>query len=118
MSRARSCRRLDLLDRKYGHLVVLKRLGANEEGRIRWLVRCDCGQKYAVTSQQLTGTRSVPGVNRCRSCANKYGGSAHVVLKTGKTLGELARETGIKLNTLYVRWMRGWPHDRISEPLR
>jgi hypothetical protein len=35
----------------------------------------------------------------------------------GKTIAQIAAESGVSLNTVYVRWMRGWPIARLGAPI-
>jgi hypothetical protein len=45
--------RLNLVDRRFGRLLVLADAG-NRKGRSRWLCRCDCGKKHTVDGKLLT----------------------------------------------------------------
>jgi hypothetical protein len=42
----------DLIHRRFGKLVALKRIGTRNK-RALWLCRCDCGKKKKVTSKNL-----------------------------------------------------------------
>jgi hypothetical protein len=109
--RHRSCQRLDLTGRKYGRLTVIKRIGPDHRGRVSWRVRCDCGKKYPILADHI-----MRGVRQCLECAKQHSARPWARLKNGKYLCDLAKETGIPLNTLYQRWFRGWPDKRITEP--
>lgn len=39
-------------------------------------------------------------------------------LPSGKTLVDIATETGMKLNTIWARWARGWTEDRLLAGLQ
>ena len=44
---------IDLLDRRYGRLVVFARAGTSNNGVATWHCRCDCGAEVVVRSEQL-----------------------------------------------------------------
>ena len=56
----------NLTNKKFGSLTVIKECGRNNEGRISWLCRCDCGEKRAVTGKSLLQKK----VTRCRKKCN------------------------------------------------
>lgn len=44
---------LNLVGLRFGRLVVIKRAGADEHKRVRWLCRCDCGNKVERDTRAL-----------------------------------------------------------------
>lgn len=52
---------LKLEGQKFGHLTVIKRLRTNNQGRVIWQCKCDCGNLTEVASSRLT-------LGRTRSC--------------------------------------------------
>lgn len=46
---------IDLTGRKFSHLLVLRRSGSNEGGKVLWLCRCDCGKELPITGDGLRG---------------------------------------------------------------
>lgn len=44
---------LNLLGLRFGRLIVVKRLGADEHKRVQWLCRCDCGQVVVLPTRAL-----------------------------------------------------------------
>lgn len=43
----------DLLNQKFGNLVVIARDGSDARGEAKWLCQCDCGQKVSVLGSNL-----------------------------------------------------------------
>jgi hypothetical protein len=59
------------------------------------------------------------GSKRCTRCSKKR--TARLVrehysvrLRDGVTIGQLAEMTGLKLDTVYHRYIRGWPRWRLG----
>ncbi len=76
-------------------------------------VRCDCGRVYDAMASQLVYGR----IRQCRYCRGRASAlKTSVRLPSGKTIAELARETGIKADTLLHRWLRGWPEGDLALP--
>ena len=46
-------KRINLVGRRFGHRVVLRREENNKSGQHRWLCRCDCGQQKVVLGHFL-----------------------------------------------------------------
>ncbi len=44
---------LNLVNNRFGRLVVIKRVANNKRGRTRWLCECDCGNKTIVLGMRL-----------------------------------------------------------------
>ena len=40
-----------------------------------------------------------------------------VRLPDGWTIAQLALVHGLKTNTVYARWLRGWPVERLGDPI-
>ena len=43
----------NLINKKFGHLLVISRYGTASDGHSTWLCKCDCGQKKVVASNNL-----------------------------------------------------------------
>lgn len=50
---------LDLIGRRFGKLIVVKRLENNNRGNTMWLCRCDCGKEKSALGYDLTHGRTV-----------------------------------------------------------
>lgn len=110
-----------MIGRRYGSLRVLALAGiyTSPLGREHCLVlvRCDCGRERKVVAHQIRDkTRS------CRVCSRRQNAQqqrdeASVVLPSGRTLANIAAAAGLKLDTVYHRWIRGWPEKALSEPV-
>jgi len=46
-------KRLDLVGKKFGRLLVLRDVGTNRRQQSSWLCRCDCGNKHIVGTGDL-----------------------------------------------------------------
>lgn len=57
--------RIDLSKRRFGNLIVIGRAPDADDGRTRWLCRCDCGTPKIVRTANLT-TGTVTGCSICR----------------------------------------------------
>lgn len=56
---------LDLKDKRFGMLVVLKRVENTPKGKSRWLCKCDCGTKKIITGNALQwGNTTSCGCNK------------------------------------------------------
>lgn len=103
---------------RFGHQVVIGPARARKRGAtVR--VRCDCGDERDVLERHLL----VDGVKACRPCAlagaaRRVRSELSVKLRTGKTVAQVAQESGLELDTVYGRYRRGWPHERLGDPLR
>jgi hypothetical protein len=47
--------RVDLTGQRFGRLLALEPSGLNEQGKILWLCRCDCGNEIKAPRSYLTG---------------------------------------------------------------
>ena len=43
----------DLVDNRFGNLIVLERAGRNKRGQSLWLCQCDCGREIYVNTARL-----------------------------------------------------------------
>ena len=108
----------DLTGYRHGRIAFVRRLPprTSPSGVVvsYVLVRCDCGKEWAVTLSALHGYSTAP-LSACRACAALDNGRKQSIpLISGETLVEVARRTGVSLNTVYVRWRRGWTRSRAS----
>ena len=44
---------INLLNQRYGKLIVIKELGRTKSGKAQWLCKCDCGNKKIISSASL-----------------------------------------------------------------
>ena len=51
----------NLIGRRFGKLVVIKRVENNDQNKVRWLCQCDCGNTHITISHNLTH-------GLCQSC--------------------------------------------------
>lgn len=58
---------LDLSGKRFGKLVVIKRVGSNNQGNSMWLCKCDCGKESIVNSQHLKS-----GQTKSCGCLKSY----------------------------------------------
>jgi len=120
---------IPMVGKKYGHLTVIANAGRRDYGRPSYarghrlrirLVRvvCDCGAEYDAVAFQVR-----QGVNRCTACAREDNArrqrdETSVRLSNGKTIAQIAASSGLALGTVYRRFLRGWPVERLGVPLR
>jgi hypothetical protein len=120
---------IPMVGKKYGHLTVLADAGRKDYGRkpysrgwrlrLRQVrVRCDCGEEFVARASHVRLR-----IRRCLDCAKEENADrnrneASVYLPNGKTIAQVAEESGVPLNTVYRRWLRGWPVEELGTPLR
>jgi hypothetical protein len=109
---------IDITGRRFGSVKVIRWDGWLGHHKA-WLVRCDCGKEWRTRSQALREGDT----RRCSDCRDQrfreYGKAAlSVRVYNGKTLAQIADAAGLTLNTVYRRWLRGWPVARLGDPLR
>lgn len=63
----------NLVGLRFGKLSVLKKLGKDRHGEMRWLCICDCGSEYESTSNRLTSGQTTC----CRDCMIKKIGDSN-----------------------------------------
>ena len=79
--------------------------------------RCDCGRVSIMEAGSVRdGSR-----RQCLAC-NRFSASirctsSSVALPDGRTIAGIAKAHGLPLNTVYRRWTRGWPLERLADPL-
>lgn len=71
----------NLSNKQFGRLTVLRENGRNNQGKIMWLCRCECGKLKTIYGYSLTRPH-----------------------KSTKSCGCLQRETASKLLKIYRRW--------------
>ncbi len=115
-----------MVGKKYGHLTVLSVARRIHYGKVRpdgsrlsYLtvnVVCDCGAEKEMRATDIASR----GVNRCRRCANEdnriRGRKEWSVRVGGRTLAEIAASSGVPLDTVYHRFLRGWPVGKLGLP--
>lgn len=75
----------DLTGKRFGKLVVIKRVGSDKHGRIKWLCRCDCGNEHVTLGTILKrGQAQSCGCSRHPSLLGKRFGNLVVIGKTEK----------------------------------
>jgi hypothetical protein len=47
-------KKLNLIEQRFGRLVVVEKLEETNSGHIRWLCKCDCGKEKAINGTSLT----------------------------------------------------------------
>lgn len=57
----------DLIGKRFGNLVVTRKLKVNSHRETEWLCICDCGNEYISTSNRLTTGKTT----QCRECSFK-----------------------------------------------
>ena len=55
----RTVYRHNLEGEKFGHLLVLKKVGVNSDNRAEWLCKCDCGKECVVNTRALIENRRI-----------------------------------------------------------
>jgi hypothetical protein len=45
---------LDLIGRRFGRLIVIKQISKNKSGNVKWVCKCDCGNKKETVGSYLT----------------------------------------------------------------
>ena len=79
---------IDLTGKRFGRLVVMKRVKNSKSGRARWLCQCDCGNQKEIVGTNLT------------FCGTK---SCGCILKEKKTEEKTIHgETGIRLYKIWL----------------
>lgn len=115
----------DVAGQYMGVLKVIGVVGRKwvSNGRANWLlwaVECAaCGEQDVLSSNVIYSARKGHHQNFCRRCA--AGGNADaqsVRLPDGRSIREIAKAAGLKHDTVYHRYIRGWPHDQLgAKPL-
>ncbi len=106
-----------MVGKTYGDLLVLDIGGRRGKHRCV-VVQCSCGAEYEVQGHTLRYGYA----QRCRAChdarcARLVREEHSVPLPDGQTVATIAAASGLKLNTVYRRWLRGWPVEKLGAPL-
>jgi hypothetical protein len=109
---------IPMVGKKYGHLTVLERV-PRPPGRTKAAyvhVRCDCGIEYIAQAHHVRNK-----INCCWNCGRKVSAEANRArstrLPSGRTWVEVAEASGVSLNTVTQRWLRGWSEEDLSLPV-
>jgi hypothetical protein len=103
---------INLTGRRFGKWLVLgpgklRTFPSGIQARY-WICRCDCGTRHETQGQHLRHGKS----RQCNDCANHkraaFGRSRSRRVGDGRTVSQIALATGVKLNTVYQRFYRGW----------
>lgn len=119
---------LPMVGSRFGSLTVLSLAGRRDHGinsegwrqrSLLWLVRCDCGVEFTTLGGRLRGDRYYQGTRQCRACAEAEGARRgrmdfSVRLSDGRTIAQIAAASGLKVNTVYRRYLRGWPPEYLG----
>lgn len=111
-----------MVGRVYGDLEVLRLDGRIQfpggQTQLAVLVRCKCGREYQAMSAHVRYGRALQ-CDECRKKASSARGRSKlsVRLPNGLTIAQLAFVHGLDSNTVYRRWLRGWPLERLGDPL-
>jgi len=80
---------MDIINKTFGRLTVIKRNGSDKHGKSLWLCHCDCGNEVIIIGQNLKN-----GVTRSCGCLQKE-------LLTKKNITH-----GMTYTKLYVDWIQ------------
>lgn len=119
---------VEMVGKRYGNLTVIALAGRKDLGRLSYhdghrvrillvLCKCDCGNLWTTPAYQVRQGRT----RRCDECRQERSADYNrkhlsVKLPNGETIGTVALASGIDLDTVYHRWLRGWPMDRLGDP--
>jgi hypothetical protein len=117
----------DLTGQRIGEWTVIRRapsvLTPGGHYRTMWLCRCDCGAMHDVGAGALVRSDGDEGASRrCRACHDRRCAERGRALRshrlpTGETIAQLAHRTGVPLDTVFVRYRRGWPIEKLGAPI-
>ena len=110
---------IPMVGKRYGDLVVLQRVGRPKGAcfKASWVrVKCRCGKVWTTEAHHVRSGRT----KRCLKChkATAKERRISVRLPSGRTVADIADATGLRLDTVYHRWIRGWPEKRLGQPAR
>ena len=71
---------IDLIDKRFGRLTVLKKMDNNRHGQLMWLCLCDCGKEKIIRGNNLKS-----GDIKSCGCLHREIMTQHGHLKNGKT---------------------------------
>jgi hypothetical protein len=96
---------IDMTGQRFGRLLVVEKNGVAKSGHALWLCKCDCGNSYIISSNQLkNGTQSCGCLQRERaaeSAKNRTHLSYHKKLNIGKEFHRLHQCYKDMLNRCY-----------------
>ncbi len=115
---------IPMVGKKYGHILVLAEAGKRyyETSSPKRLVHveCDCGRRWTTGAAWLRRK-----TNRCRACANaccrEQGRKLSVPVPVGEgltSIAGIAEKSGLKIGTVYRRFLRGWRVAKLGLPLQ
>jgi hypothetical protein len=111
-----------MVGKRYGDLTVLAegpRVTFADGGMQRTVrVRCKCGTEWEPQAQHVRQGST----RRCPECAGRRKAvrgrtSMSVKLPDGWTIAQIALAYSLPLDTVYARWRRGWPAEKLSLPV-
>jgi hypothetical protein len=112
---------IDLTGKRFGKWKVLgyawtKRYPDGRNQHAKWRCRCDCGNVALVWGYRMRRGAST----RCMECAAAEAAKRakevlSVRLPDGRTIAQIAAASGLRLDTVYHRFIRGWPAHRLGE---
>lgn len=105
----------NLAGREFGLLRVVALVGRRyspSQSKTVYQVYCTgCGRTYDATRQSIVRSKA------CRKCAYvEAPKKLSIRVSNNKTLHEIALENNLKLDTVYKRYLRGWPVERLGVP--
>jgi hypothetical protein len=111
----------DLTGQRFGEWTVIRlatpRLTPSGLQRTMWLCRCSCGNRRSVGAQALYEGES----RRCVDCALQENARRQREVRSrrvaGTTIALIAQRAGLPFDTVYHRWCRGWPLERLGAPI-
>ena len=112
-----------MVGKRYGEVVVMARISRplDRAKQSYVLGRClGCGRQKVFVAQSLrTGA-----AKRCEDCRRRRQAewdsrnASSRRLPSGETYLELSERTGVSVNTINQRWLRGWPESDLGLPVR
>lgn len=114
-----------MVGRRFGEWEVLAYAGRGRtrggQARLLYLCRCSCGRLATVIGAALRRHKAVGTSRSCVRCGRQRAAAVQRNRSTpvgdGRTISEIAQATGIPLDTIYHRFIRGWPAERLAAPI-
>lgn len=103
------------INRTYGSLKVIGLVGRKRipAGQTFLLYAVECLNCGAQSVASITNLQRQHG--GCRHCyRDEIREGFSVLLPDGRTLAQIAYANRLKLDTVYHRYIRGWPHDALG----
>lgn len=98
--------KIDLINQRFGKLLVLRETGQNKWGNFMWFCKCDCGNNTTVDSHSL-----LRGSTKSCGCISKEIGKNHSHSK--KYIVTTPEGEELFVHGL-VNWCRNWKKDKLS----